>query len=80
MGSHDGAESCEIIGLYLLQKIKEEVKGNYGLYRDDGLVVIKDTPQNIENIKKRLCTILKKAGLKITVEANLKVVSFLDVT
>lgn len=80
MGSHDGAESCEIIGLYLLNTIKKNLPGNYGLYRDDGLGVVKATPRQIENTKKKLCSMFKSIGLKITVEANQKSVDFLDIT
>ena len=46
MGSNDGAECCEIIGLYMLNKLthgKHAIfkKENIGLYRDDGLAVVK---------------------------------------
>ena len=38
MGSFDGAEKCEIVGLYLLGKLSNLLsKENVGLYRDDGL-------------------------------------------
>lgn len=80
MGSHDGAETCEIIGIYILSQIKNNIKGDYGLYRDDGLGLVRGTPREIENTKKKLCDIFKANKLKITVEANLKVVNFLDVT
>ena len=35
MGSYDGAESCELVGAYLLHDIKEEFSKacNFGLYR-----------------------------------------------
>ena len=54
--------------------------GNYGLYRDDGLGVINGTAREIDNTKKNICALFKDIGLKITIEANLKVVNFLDVT
>ena len=45
MGSYDGAEICELIGLYLLHKISSAnlfEKNAFGLYRaDDGLAVTK---------------------------------------
>ena len=53
---------------------------NFGLHRDDGLGVVKATPRETEMIKKDLCSIFDKHGLKITIEANEKVVDFLDVT
>ena len=38
MGSYDGAEVCELVGLYLLNLLTNEFgKNNIGLYRDDGL-------------------------------------------
>ena len=42
MGAFDGAECCDLVGLYLLNKItKSDIfsKENCGLYRDDGLAV-----------------------------------------
>ena len=37
MGSYDGAEVCELVGLYLLNLLTNEFgKRNIGLYRDDG--------------------------------------------
>ena len=38
MGSYDGAEVCELVGLYLLNLLTNEFgKHNMGLYRDDSL-------------------------------------------
>ena len=38
MGSFDGAEVCELVGLYLLNILKTEFVGkNMRLYREDGL-------------------------------------------
>ena len=37
MGSFDGAEICELIGLFALHKLNEKYEhGNIDLYRDDG--------------------------------------------
>ena len=84
MGSFDGGESCELvaIGTYLLHNIKERFGNacNFGLYRDDDLGVTKASPRQAELIKKELCSIFAKHGLKITIKANKKVVNFLDVT
>ena len=57
-------------------KFKDEV----GLYRDDGIAVCKATPREIEKTKQEVCNVFKSNGLKITIEANKKVVNFLDVT
>lgn len=80
MGSYDGAECCELVGLFILHSIKKEIQGNYGLYRDDGLCAIKASPQAIEKTKKQLCSLFHKYDLKITVEANSKLINYLDVT
>ena len=81
MGSYDGAESCELVGTYLLHNIKERFGNayNFGLYRDDDLGVTKASPRQAELIKKELCSIFAKYGLKITIGATKKVVNFLDV-
>ena len=70
MGSSDGAESCELIGLYILSQL-QTLDINVGLYRDDGLAVCNKTPQQIEQIKKQICKVFSNNNLKITIEANL---------
>ena len=75
MGSFDGAEVCELVGLYLLDILSEEFGDNrIGLYRDDGLSCFQNLsgPES-EKIKKKLCKIFKKHGLSITVECNLRI-------
>ena len=79
MGSYDGAETCDIVGLYLLWQTRH-LGLNMGLFRDDGLAVSSKTARQTELIKKELCKIFKENGLQITIEANSKVVDFLDVT
>ena len=38
MGSYDGAEMCEQVGLFMLNELSKKFgKDNIGLYRDDGL-------------------------------------------
>ena len=80
MGSYDGAETCELIGLYILSLIAPKLKDEVGLYRDDGIAVCKATPREIEKIKQEVSNVFKSHGLKITIEANKKIVNFLDVT
>ena len=80
MGSYDGAETCELIGLYMLSLITPKFKDQVGLYRDDGLAVCKATPREIEKTKQEVSNVFKSHGLKITIEANKKTVNFLDVT
>ena len=52
MGSFDGVEICELVGLYLLNKLSKLLgNGNVGLYRDDGLAAIKRTNSLMLEIK-----------------------------
>ena len=44
MGSWDGAEVCELVGLFLLSKL-QHLALNVGLYRDDGLAVTRLRPR-----------------------------------
>ena len=80
MASYDGAETCELIGIYMLSLVASKFKDEVGLYRDDGLAVCKATPKEIEKTKKEVCNVFKSKGLKITIDANKKIVHFLDVT
>lgn len=83
MGSFDGAEVCELVGLYILNEISDVLdKNDVGLYRDDGLAVIRSTkPSERERIKKRLCSkFTTEFNLKITADANLNEVDYLDIT
>ena len=82
MGAYDGAELCELVGNYLLSILASKYEGqNIGLYRDDGLAVFKNTSGLMaERIKKDFTQIFKKNGLEITIECNVKIVNYLDVT
>ena len=84
MGSFDSAEVSELTGLYILHKItssglgisKEEV----GIYRDDGLCVLRKSKRELDNLRKKLHSLFEPLGLKITVETGMKSTDFLDVT
>ena len=82
MGAYDGAEVCELVGNYLLYELsKLYEKKDIGLYRDDGLAVFKNKsgPES-EKIKKSIQAIFRENELKITIQCNLKIVDYLDVT
>ena len=82
MGAFDGAEVCELVGLYLLSILTTKCnKDNIGLYRDDGLAVFKDIsgPQS-EKLKKQFQKMFNENGLKIEIKCNLKIFNYLDVT
>ena len=58
---NDGAETCELVGIYILSQLKEiPYDMEIGLYRDDGLAVLDQTPQKIEKIKKEICKVFAK--------------------
>ncbi len=82
MGSYDGAEICELVGLFILNKLGQKFgKENIGLYRDDGLAIMKSKSARLaDKTRKELHKCFEQFGLKITAEANLHVVNFLDVT
>ena len=79
MGSYDGAETCEVVGLFMLSQL-QHLPINVGLYRDDGLAVCELQAQQVEKVKQKVSAIFEENGLQITVEANLQVVDMLDVT
>lgn len=79
MGSYDGAESCELVGLYILSQL-QDLEINVGLYRDDGLAICDKSPKETEHIKKKICEVFKKNKLNITINANMKTIDFLDIT
>ena len=79
MGSFDGAETCELVGCYLLSLLTKKYGQNIGLYRDDSLAAFNAKPREMERIKKEICKVFRDNGLKITVEANTTKVNFLDV-
>ena len=78
MGSYDGAEVCELVGLFLLNDLSNLIgKNNVGLYRDDGLAVVDNAsgPQ-MDKIRKQMHDIFKKNDLSITTEINLSTTDF----
>ena len=80
---YDGAEVCELVGLFILHKLKTKFNNekNIGLYRDDGLAAFRNMgPRTADNIRKKFHQIFDEVGHKITVQANLKIVNFLDIT
>ena len=76
------AEICDLVGLYILKLIGDKY-GNetLGLYRDDGLAAFenKSGPQS-DKIRKDITNIFEELNLRITIQCNIKVVNFLDIT
>jgi hypothetical protein len=82
ISSHDGAEICELVGLFILNHLSKKF-GNksIGLYKDDGLALIKSKSARLaDKTRKELHKIFKLFGLKITAKSNLCIVKFLHVT
>jgi hypothetical protein len=82
MGSYDGAEICELVGLYLLHFLAIRIGNeNVGLYRDDGLAALHNQsgPQ-ADRMRKDMVKIFKDNGLSITIDIGLRITDFLDVT
>ena len=73
MGSFDGAEVCELVGLYLLQKLSPLLGiKNFGLYRDDGLAAVNTSSGPVlDRMRKNIISLFKEEGLSITIEINL---------
>ncbi len=82
MGSYDGAEVCELVGLFILNILAKHLgKSNVGLYRDDGLAIVKGkNGRHADTIRKKLHTAFQQIGLKITAQVNHQIVNFLDIT
>ena len=82
MGGFDGAEICELVGLFILHKLTTRFdNGSIGLYRDDGLASFKNmSGRSADKARKDFCKIFNDLGLRMTLQRNLKTVNFLDVT
>ena len=82
IGAKDSAEITDLVGVYLLWKLGDELPDlGGGLYRDDVLLIVsKYSRVGIERLTKKIRKCFGREGLKITVEANHKTVNFLDVT
>ena len=75
---HTNAEVCELVGLYILDKLTRKYgsKDNISLYRDDGLAVLKNTrARSADRIRKNFSDTFEEEGLKITCQANMKIVN-----
>ena len=82
MGSFDGAEICDLVGLFLLNQLAKKFGNKFvGLYRDDGLVILQGKSARIaDNVGKEMHEIFKVYGLRITADINHQSVNFLDIT
>ena len=79
MGSFDGAECCDLVGLFLLSKLADlPMEG--GFYRDDALFVSSLKPKENNRVVEKVKSIMQENGLEIKAKCNAKVANFLDAT
>ena len=78
MGSFDGAKICELVGLYLLDKLSSLIgRKNVELYRDDGFAAINSSSGLVlDKMRENIIALFKNEGLSITIETNLKLKRF----
>ena len=76
MGSFDGVEVCELVGLYLLDILKSD----FSRKSVDGLSYFENkSGPKLGKIKKRVCKSFKDNGLNITIETDVLITEHLDV-
>ena len=82
IGSNDRAEICKLTGIYILSQLSKILpQEDIGWYRDDGLILLRNTnAQLTDKMRKNVIKLFKESGFKIEIEANLKIVNFLNVT
>ena len=76
MGAYDGAEVYELVGIFLLFQLLQHYKReDFGLYRDDGLVIFNNkNGQQMEKITKHFVKIFKSNDFLISIKCNMKIV------
>ena len=80
MGCYDGVDICELLGIYIQSKLcKLMKKKDFGLYRDDGLGILRNSGPEADRKRKSITKVFKECGLSITCEVNKMIVDFLDV-
>ena len=82
MASFDGAEICELVGLYIQSKLEKILpKSNVGLYRDNGMALLRNlNGQHACKVKKNIIGVFKDIAFSLEIETNLHEVDFLDVS
>ena len=75
-GSFDGAEICELVGLYLLNQLKDIITNrSVGVYR----ITVLSSRTNMDRSRQNIIAFFKQPGFQITIEINLKLTDFLDI-
>ena len=78
MGCYDGTEICKLVEIYIQSKLcKLMNKKDFGLYRDDGLGILRNTSGPEADCKhKSITKVFKECGLSITCEVSKEIVDF----
>ena len=79
MGSFDRAETSDLIGLFLLSKVKH-LNVDLGCFRDDWLGFSRLTARQTENVKKKIQKIFEDHDLRIDIRVNKNIADYLDIT
>ena len=82
MRSYDGAEICELVGLYVLNRLSTVIdQSGADLQRDDGLAAINNgNVPKLYRIRNDIFALFKEEWLPITNETNIIETDILDVT
>ena len=83
MRSFDGAEICELVQLFIQGSLENMLcKRNFGLYQDEGLILLRKFNGQSKQTKRRkaIIKIFKDIAFGIDIQTNLKEVDFLYVT
>ena len=73
MGSFDDAEIYELVGLSIQSNLENILpKTNFGLYWDDGLILLRNlNGQQMDKKRKSIIKIFKNIGFSIDIQTNL---------
>ena len=74
MGGFDKTEICELVGFYIQSKLQKILpKSNLGLYRDDGLALLRNlNRQQTGKARKYIIGVFKDIGFSLEIETNLR--------
>ena len=78
MGSFNGAETCELVGMFMLDQLKQ-TNLNLGFYRDDGLGVTNLKGQPLEAKRLQIQQTFHEHDLRVNITSNLEATDFLDI-
>ena len=80
MGAYNGAEVCELIGIFILSLLSKHINKIYiWLYRNDGLTILKNTSGlAAEKLEKKFQKLFKQKDIDIIVQCNLKINNDID--